>query len=244
MRRLTVLGAALVALSIARLASADAIIVDRLPTGDPICCLDGFSSEPDVPFIVAGSFIFAGPSGTLLRTVGLYLQRYGTSLDGTPSPGSGTPLRFEVLGDDMNLPDVTAMPPVTGDASSFAGVDYLPSQTTSLSLVTALLDIPVPLLNGSRYWIAASTLPFSSSGAYLFGVGAGTGAFAASFDPTGTTFFNASDLGIDPMTDLAIYAAGTEPVPEPATLALLGAGMLALAARRYRSKFLQASDHS
>jgi hypothetical protein len=87
-------------------------------------------------------------------------------------------------------------------------------------------------------------LPFSSSGAYLFGVGAGTGAFAASFDPTGTTFFNASDLGIDPMTDLAIYAAGTEPVPEPATLALLGAGMLALAARRYRSKFLQASDHS
>ncbi len=33
------------------------------------------------------------------------------------------------------------------------------------------------------------------------------------------------------MTDLAIYAAATTPVPEPATLTLVGAGMLAWAAR-------------
>jgi hypothetical protein len=225
-RVLRIAAAALVAFHLAKPAIADSIIVNTIPTDACLFCLDGF---PEGPFALAGSFVFNGLNGTLLRTVGAYMQRAG---DG-PRPGTGTPFRFEVLADDKNRPDAASVlsPPVAPDAGALPGDDYLPSGRLTLSLVTALLDVPVPLQNGARYWIAATTLPFSSNGSYQVGIRPGTGAFALSFDPTGMHFFNAEDVGLDPLTDLAIYASGTAPIPEPATFALLCSGMLGLAFR-------------
>jgi len=101
--------------------------------------------------------------------------------------------------------------------------------------VTTGLDVPVPLEHGARYWIAATTLPFSTNGTYQVGIRPGTGAFAVSFDPTGMHFFNAAEVGLDPLIDLAIYASGTEPIPEPATAVLLCSGMLWLAFRSMKA---------
>jgi hypothetical protein len=48
-------------------------------------------------------------------------------------------------------------------------------------------------------------------------------------------FLNAAEVGLDPLTDLAIYASGTEPIPEPATIAFLCSGMLWLTFRRMKA---------
>ncbi len=240
--------------AVARLAGADTIIVDKTPTG-AVCCLDGFSSSPRGPFVVAGSFVFDGPSGTLLRTVGAYLQRNGDgNPDGSPTPGQGTPFGFEVLEDKTSrsclpAPDddvctfVFDSGPLseTKDASLFQGSDYLPTTALSLSLVTASLDVPIPLVNGNRYWIEISTFFLPSQGSYQVGDLAGTGSLAASFDPGLATLYTASDLAtlgfeVDPRLDLAIYASGSEPVPEPATLALFAGGLLVLALRRGKAR--------
>ena len=245
----------LVALGLARFAAADAILVNDVPTAS-VCCLDGSSPSSIGPFAIAGNFVFEGPTGTLLRTVGAYLQRNGEGNPdaGTLSPGTGTPFGFEVLDDQtvrscLPPPDddvcsfvfKTSPSAATGDASHFPGDDYLPSRTLSLTLVTATLDVPVPLVSGNRYWILLSTFFLPSQGAYWIGGRSGTGTFAASFDPNLTEFFGAADLAnlgtdIDPMFDLAIYASGTEPplqpVPEPATIALFAVGMLLIVAQR------------
>src|SRR5580765_5833053 len=73
-RVLRIAAAALVVLNVVRPAIADSIIVNRIPTDACLSCLDGF---PDGPFVLAGSFVFDGLSGTLLRTVGAYMQRAG-----------------------------------------------------------------------------------------------------------------------------------------------------------------------
>jgi hypothetical protein len=236
----------IIAAAAAPVARADTVLVDNVPT-DSICCLDGASSDPRGAFVLGGSFLFDGPPGTLLRTVGAYMQRTG---DGSPAgaavPGRATPFGFSVMDDETlrscagQLPDalcsfVFTTPPAaeSKDASRFAGADFLPSETTSWTLVTATLDTPVPLVNGSRYWILVSTYFLPSQGSYRIGERSGSGQLIASFDPALSTYFDAANLvrlgaDLDPLVDLAIYASAAEPLPEPASLVLVAFGAGAL----------------
>jgi hypothetical protein len=231
-------------------AGADSILVDKLPT-DALCCLDGTSSDPRGAFVLGGSFVFDGASGTLLRTVGAYMQRMGDgNPDDAPLPGTGTPFGFDVLDDrtlracvDQSIDALCSFsftsPALaqSNDASHFQGTDFLPHQSSAWTLVTAPLDRPVPLVAGSKYWILVSTFFLPSQGAYLLGDRPGTGQLAASFDPALATFYDAANLvklGADfnPAMDLAIYASGAEPLPEPATLTLVMIGAAAIFCRR------------
>jgi hypothetical protein len=238
--------ATLLIVAVAPLAGADSLLVDGQPTSS-ICCLDGASSDPQGAFVLGGSFVFDGPTGTLLSTVGAYMQRTG---DGGPAgstvPGSGTPFGFEVLDDRVlrscsgessnslcSFVFSTAPAAASKDASGFPGTDFLPAQTTSWTLVTAPLDTPVSLVSGNRYWILVSTFFIPSQGSYLLGGRAGTGQLIASFDPALTTYFDAENLArlgadLDPGIDLAIYASAAAPVPEPATLTLAAFGVAGL----------------
>jgi len=229
MRRLFLSGCCfLLLLSISRDARADTILVDRKPDGaDNATLLDGFTGAHGESFTVGGSFVFTGASGTFLRTVGVYMQRYGNGV---------TPFSFLVFGSAGGMINPAALPltsglpaafpPQTDMLSQVPGPDFDPHLPLSLSLVSAPLDRPVSLVSGDRYWITATTLPFSGPGSYLLGLTSHPlGTFALSDDLTGSTF---NYLG---GYDLDIYAAG-DAVPEPATLGLVAMGFLTLAARR------------
>jgi PEP-CTERM motif len=224
MRRLAVGVCLLTGLGSVRLATADTIIVDRSAADDAIA-LDGFSSPSVAPFppetyIVGGSFRFAGVTGTLMRTVGAYMQRYGNG---------STPFNFLVFGDDMGRIAPAFFPPQTPYVKTISGPDYLTDGRLSLTLVTARLDTPVSLTSGNRYWIAASTLPFSGPGTYLVGLQRGGTGVATSSDLGGRRFdYDPALSGFD----LDIYASGTDPIPEPATITLVGVGLLVWMAAR------------
>jgi hypothetical protein len=231
MRRPSFLVCILLTLVVARTAQADSILIDRQPDSlDNAAQLDGFTGAPGETFTVAGNFVFSGATGTLLRTVGMYMQSYG---DGS------TPFSFLVFGssngtispDPLPLSSGSAalFPPQTGAIPTVPGPDFDPDNPLSLSLVSAPLDRPVSLVNGLQYWIAATTLPFAGPGSYLIGLtGNPSGTIALSSDLTGTTF---SYL---PGFDLDIYAAGDIPVPEPATFGLVAAGAALLVLERRR----------
>ena len=230
MRRLTLLVCFLLTLVNSRAAQADVILIDRTPDLlDNATLLDGFTGAADETFSVGGRFLFTGVTGTLLRTVGVYLQRYGNG---------DTPLSFLVFGSSGGTISPTPLPlssgapgsfpPQTGAVTSVPGPDFDPAAPLSLSLVSAPLDRPVSLISGMQYWIVATTLPFAGPGSYVLGLTPNPlGVLALSSDLTGSTFSYLATY------DLDIYAAGDPPpVPEPATLALIAVGICVLALRR------------
>src|SRR3954451_3721906 len=95
MRTLSIVASSVMVLSLAHSASADTILVDKIPTDTVV--LEGYSPTPTGAFAFAGSFIFGGVSGTLMTVVGAYMQREGNG----PAPGVGTPFAFQVFQDEI-----------------------------------------------------------------------------------------------------------------------------------------------
>lgn len=193
-----------------------AVIVDKTPDLGPYWQpLDG---TPNGTYVYTDSFVFTGATGTLLDTVGVYLLSLG---------GAGTPFRYEVYADNANAPNPASVLGTSG---------YMQDANTTLHLDTATLLSPFALTNGSRYWIAASTVGQPSQGAYQFGghtqnsIYADNGTFWFSNDPAGLAF---DGQRLTP--EIAIYAASVGiaavPVPEPATLALVSVALGLMGAR-------------
>lgn len=164
----------------------------------------------DGTYVYASSFIFTGTTGTLVDTLGAYMA---VSIE-----GAGSPFRFELFADDANSPDPANVLAVTG---------YQTSSVSTLQLITGSLLVPYALTNGTRYWIAASTVGQTGGNAYQVGghtqnsVYNDNGTFWYSNDPSGLAFDGQS---LTP--EMAIYASGGDSaIPEPATLATLAAGL-------------------
>lgn len=207
-----ILMAAAVLLTVTSSAKASTIILDKAPdVGASWLPLSGTST-----YVYANSFIFSGATGNMLDTVGVYLRSEN---------GIAELFRFLVMADDLNAPDPGAVLGSTNTTST---------TSDSLTLVTMPLISSFALTNGTRYWIAASTVGLASNGG-RYQVGGHTqnsiypdfGTFWYSNDPSGLNF---DGQRLTP--EMAIYAtiAGAA-VPEPSTLMLFGAGMALLAAR-------------
>jgi hypothetical protein len=182
-----------------------AVIVDKSPDlGAYWQPLSG-----DGTYVYSNSFVFSGVSGTLVDTLGVYMQFNG---------GSAPAFRFELLGDNSNSPDPGTVLGVTG---------YQTYTGSSLQLITDTLLFPYALTNGTRYWVAASTVGQSGTGDYQVGghtqnsIYNDNGTFWYSNNPAGTVY---DGQRLTP--EMAIYASGGgAAIPEPASIALIAGGL-------------------
>ncbi|HNY42266.1 MAG TPA: PEP-CTERM sorting domain-containing protein [Bryobacteraceae bacterium] len=202
------------AFALAALAPA-AVIIDKTP--DLGASWSPLSSSGT--YVYSNSFVFTGASGTLADTLGAYMLVSGS--------GTGAPFRFELLGDDSNSPNPGSVLAVTG---------YQTSDASTLQLITGSLLVPYALTNGTRYWVAASTVGQSGGNSYQVGghtqnsIYPDDGTFWYSNDSAGTSF---DGQVLTP--EMAIYVAGGESaVPEPASMATVTAGLGLLAFLRRR----------
>jgi len=160
-------------------------------------------------YVYTNSFVYSGPTGVLMDTVGVYLRNITNN--------AGSAFRFEVYADNSGAPDPTNVLGVTA---------YQQVSNTTLALVTDSLLNPIPLVNGATYWIAASAVGQADQGDYqVGGFSGGGGSFWYSNDPTGLTFD-----GRNLQPQMAIFASGSPAaaaVPEPTSLALFGGAALA-----------------
>lgn len=159
-------------------------------------------------YVYTNSFVYTGPSGGLLDTVGVYLLNQGD--------GPGTMFRYQVYADNGNAPDPTHVLGVS---------NLMQDGNTSLHLKTASILTPFALTTGTRYWIAASTVGQTDDGGYQVGghtqnsIYHDNGTFWYSNDPTGMSF-----VGQAQTPEMAIYAH-VSAVPEPSTVVLVGLGL-------------------
>ena len=195
--------------------AAAVTIVDKVPDLGPQWePLDG---TPYGGYVYANSFVFGGSSGTLMKSVGIYMFNAGGA--------TGSPFRFEVYADNANAPDPNTVLGLT---------NYMQVANTSLDLVTRPLLSPINLVNGTRYWIAASTVGQASQGSHYM-VGGHTqnsiyvdnGTFWFSNDPAGLVFDGQAQT-----PEISIYASTA--IPEVSTFALFGLGTLGLMVWRRR----------
>lgn len=208
MRKLCILAAGVAALS----SFASAWTLDKLPDLGPYWHPLGNSPNTS---IYANSFIYNGPSGETLTTLGVHLR---FQQDGNPDS-----LRYFLLQDAGNAPSAGILSTSTSDVST---------NSNSLVLLTAGMS-PFAMTNGVRYWVAAQG---QGTGGGSYQVGASTqnsvqvdnGTFWYS-NPN--DFNNFDGQGLTP--EMAIFVQ-TQAVPEPATMAILGLGLFAVAARRRR----------
>jgi hypothetical protein len=169
--------------------------------------------------VYTNSFIFTGNTGDAATVAGTYMR----SLSG----GVPTTFQFLLLADNANSPS----------NSILASSAFTSTGSANLTLVTGALSAN-SLVNGTRYWIALSTWGGDgASGSYQVGGHTQN----SIYNDNGTFWYSNADTGFGGPYDgqrltpeMAIYVeAGV--VPEPATMAALGMGALALIRRKRKS---------
>ncbi len=199
----------------AGITASGAVITDKTPDVGPYWHPLAVSGTA----VYTDSFVFSGATGTMAEVLGVYMLVQGE--------GTGSQFRLQLWGDLSNSPDPGSVLATTG---------VLQVSNPALQLVTGTLLTPYSMTSGTRYWVAATTVGLLDGLDYQ--VGAHTqnsiyqdnGTFWYSNDPNGITF---DGQGLTP--EMAIYVeGGAGEVPEPGTLAMLGAGLGALAMLRRR----------
>ena len=165
--------------------------------------------------IYSDSFIFSGNTGDSATVGGAYMRALGAS---------PTTFQFLLLADAGNAPS----------SSILASSAFTSTNSGSLTLVTGALSAN-SLVNGTRYWLALSTVGGSGGDSYQMGGHTQN----SIYNDNGTFWYsNAGDLnnwdGQALTPEMAIYVEAS-PVPEPATMAALGMGALALIRRKRKS---------
>ena len=207
-----------------RLASAILAIATAVSAGS--AGADVITKSPDLgnfwnPLSSTGTYVYAD---SFIATT------TGTVTDlGTWLRGGSSSLVFEILADNGNAPDGSNVLTKTATLSFTLGA-LIFEDAAPLTALT--------LTAGQEYWFAASTVGLGGSGFY--NVGGHTqnsggitdnGTFWYSNDPAGLNF---DGRGLVPEMAFSVTTSSATSVPEPATIALFGAGLAGLGLARRR----------
>ena len=175
-------------------------------------------------YVYADSFV--APDSGMVSVLGMWLA------DGPGGAGPISDLRLDIYdsigGNPANGPDTTIVLATTG---------VLPAANFSGPL--AYYEFPVlpggaALVTGQTYWFAGNVVGLTPAGDFWIGghtqnsVYSDNGTFWWSNDPSGIAFDGRNQ------TPEMAFSVTTGVIPEPATLSLLGLGLLAIARRRRR----------
>lgn len=167
--------------------------------------------------IYTNSFVFNGATGDAATVAGTYLRVNGTS-------GVSSTFQFQLLADSGNAPSATVL----------ASSAFTSTTSSTLTLLTANLSAN-SLVNGTRYWLALNSVGGSGGDGYQVGGHTQN----SIYNDNGTFWYsNAGSLsnwdGQNRVPEMAIYVEAA-PVPEPASMAALGLGALALIRRKRKA---------